>query len=298
VLTKLATRARLKAGQPARSDAVQRIQSFDASERDLASIAAKLPANAAWLDLGSGNGVQFDELLHLMYASEIDRLRQSPVGAVVGGTSAGAVTAATASPASAVASPFPASVVFLDSNRDAAETAATRRPPWWPAAATRRPERCNMRSRAARRLLDTRPVLHMSHLAYRPSVVRAAVDLLRRAKPETLLLVRYTSETTFYRVISTSTACAPLRPYIHHHMHQLLLRDLERHGWHQKCSVLLNRTCRIATRDDVTTTVDWCDAQYGEFSGDIVERYFVGLHHDGAEVVSNCDRVVLLRKDS
>ena len=285
-LTTWATHRKLRSGQPDRSDKVQRIQRFEFKEDHLKPIRDALPVNASWLDIGSGHGTQVYELLRVMYDTEITRLANITQPAVE-----------PKAPVPVVDTSFPRSVVLLDRDRMTIDEAKLSNPEWWPKESAREFRHLDMNDVDAVSVLKKSRVAHMSHVAYRPQAVEAAVRFLRNADPGTYLLLRFTSNTSFYRVISMSTSCAPLRPYIHHHMHNLLIGDLERNGWQQRGKpVLLKRACDLSNAASVTDTVDWCDAQYGEFSGDIIDRYFKGLVRDEETAVPNCDRLVLLSK--
>jgi hypothetical protein len=153
-----------------------------------------------------------------------------------------------------------------------------------------------VRSTAAAGKVERADLVYLAHAAYRVSLARDVVALLRYARPGTLLLVRYTADASLYRAISVSTACAPIRPYDYHAIHPLMLRDLLRGGWKSRWRAVLEKHADISRPENRAQIVDWCDAEYGEFSGDIIERYLRGFAACGYECVPNYDYLELLEK--
>jgi hypothetical protein len=263
VLARFVAHRRLRAGQIVRSERVLAIQSIS-SGVDWAAIRSSLPRNSVWLDLACGRGTDVRELIEHLYKND---------------------------PA------FPQETIFLDKDHSVLSAAPAKSPQWWPESAKQTYQNADMRSLEARTSLARCQVVHLAHAAYDPGSGKAALHLLRFARPGTLLLVRYTSNASFYRVISTSMACAVLRPYIHHYTHTLLLEDLERSGWKKQSPLyILPRNYDISKAQYREETVDWVGAEYGEFSGDVIERYFGGFAADGQTHVLNSDRLVLLTK--
>jgi len=68
-------------------------------------------------------------------------------------------------------------------------------------------------------------------------------------------------------------------------------------GWSQpERYIMLTRWCDIHTPEVRRYTIDWCDGEYGEFSGDIIQRYLDGLALDGQARALNSDRLHVLQK--
>jgi SAM-dependent methyltransferase len=218
-----------------------------------------------WLDLGCGTGTQLRELFLHLYLAENRSL------------------------------PLPSEVIFLD--KDVAAIADLRREStkWMPA--TIKPEFAptDMCLESGLQHVARSDVIHLSHVAYSSEIAQDVVFALRSARPGTLLLVRFSSGASVYRVISASASCAPFRPYIHHEIHRLLLQDLEP-AWKERSKHLLARYYDIANPEATEHLTDWCDSQYGEFSGDVIERYVVGLLSADQTQVLNSDRLVVLQK--
>ncbi|MGA9059162.1 MAG: hypothetical protein WB763_21930 [Terriglobia bacterium] len=263
VLARCVTQRRLRRDQTERQNKILAIQSIGPNGINWTAIRSFLPKNAVWLDLAGGPGKNVRELIGFLYKND---------------------------------SAFPTEVIFLDDDCKALTAASNAWKEGWPAPTKQTYDNANMRSEKSRETLARCQVIHMGHAAYEPAVANAALHLLRFSKPGTWLLLRYTSNASFYRVISASTACAVLRPYIHHYTHQLLIEDLVSQGWQKRGDHILPRLCDISERENREYVIDWCDAQYGEFSGDVVERYLQGFAADGQTHVLNCDRLVLFEK--
>ena len=262
-LARLVTHRRLRKDQAARQSGILGIQTIEPSGIDWTAIRSLLPANAVWLDLAGGPGKNLRDLIGFLYKND---------------------------PA------FPGEVIFLDRDCRALTAASNAWKEGWPASTKQTYDSADMRSGKSRDILARCQVIHMGHAAYQPEVAIAALHLLDYAKPGTWLLLRYTSNASFYRVVSASMACAVLRPYIHHYTHQLLIEDLIGQGWVKKREDILPRLCDIGTRKNREFVIDWCDAQYGEFSGDVIERYLEGLAADRQTQVLNSDWLVLFEK--
>jgi hypothetical protein len=263
VLARFVTQRWLRRGQAERQSKILSIQSIDSTGIDWAAIRNILPKNASWLDLAGGPGKNVRELIGFLYKND---------------------------------SAFPAEVIFLDKDCKALTAASNAWKEGWPASTRQTYVNAPLRSGKSKEALGQCQVIHMGHAAYEPSVASAALHLLRFSKPGTWLLIRNTSNASFYRVVSSSTACAVVRPYIHHYTHQLLIEDLVSQGWQKRRDDLLPRLCDISKPQNREYVVDWCDAQYGEFSGDVIERYLEGLAADGQTHVLNSDRLVLFER--
>ena len=153
-----------------------------------------------------------------------------------------------------------------------------------------------LRTTEAASRIQTSQVVHLAHAVYTLEVARDVRRVLRHAQAGTCLLVRFTADASLYRAISASTSCAPVFPYTYHAVHPLLIRDLVLDGWTERWKALLTRQCDISTPEYIESTIDWCDAQYGEFSGDIIGRYLNGFYRCGYKAVPNADFLVLLQK--
>jgi len=264
LIVKKVAHQRLQAGQPGRRKAVLTIQSIDPNASGVDSLRSALPDNAVWLDLASGQGANLRELINLLYKKD---------------------------------SSFPKEIIFLDKNCQALMDSSTDSPQSWPSTLKRSYQHAGMCTAEGKEALSRCSIVHMGHIAYGMGTVREALHLLHFAKSGTLLLIRYTSDASFYRVISASMSCSVLRPYIYHHTHQLLLDDLHRHGWESVGKpYILPRYCDITQPEDRKAVINWCDAEYGEFSGDIIERYVEGFAADGETRLLNADRLVVLKK--
>jgi hypothetical protein len=223
-----------------------------------------LPPQAVWLDVGSAQGHQVTELLDMLYAS-------SP-------------------------SHFPTEVVFLD--RDASALAGTEatKPVWWPSTTRRTQRHADVGDDCALAALSSCSVIHMSHLAYSLETAKRLLAFLEHARVGHHLLLRFTSGASFYRAISASTSCAPLRPYFYHAVHPFLCEDLKRAGWELQHRTAVVRHYDIASNSARRHLVDWCDCEYGEFSGDVIERYLKGFHLSGRKTVLNSDWLLWFQK--
>jgi len=262
-LARFIAHRRLRASQTERNSKILAIQTIDGQSKAWADIRGSLPGGENWLDLACGQGRNVRELIEYLYKSNKG---------------------------------FPGEMIFLDKDCRALSAASSASPEWWPKTARETYQFADMNSLEGRKSLERCKVVHMGHTAYEPAVARAALRLLRSAVTGTKLVVRYTSDASFYRVISVSSACAVFRPYIYHHTHKLLLDDLKSAGWEEKSTHIIARTCDISAHENREAVVNWCDIQYGEFSGDVIERYLKGLADDGPHQVLNADRVVLLQK--
>jgi hypothetical protein len=255
---------RLRDGQTVRKQKILEIQSIDSSATDSDALRTSLLENAVWLDLACGQGTNVRELIDYLYKKDTG---------------------------------FPKEIIYLDKDCRALIDASAASPATWPSTLKQTYKNADMRSAEGREALARCEVVHMGHTAYDPAALRAALHLLRFAKPGTLLLIRYTSNASFYRVISVSTSCGVLRPYIHHHTHKLLLEDLHGHGWGQVgADYIIQRYCDISKPEYREAVINWCDAQYGEFSGDVIERYIEGFAEDGQTRLLNADKLILLKK--
>lgn len=289
-VTKVSSSRTLLADQTRRDQEVLAIQTFECTQSDLASTRSRLPQGGCWLDLGSGHGFQVRELICKMYESDL---------AIASATLA---AASTASPPVLLPPSFPTKVIYLGKDRTALDRAEKTSATAFSVNTQQSPaiqqqfECEDMYSQRSRTLLAQCSVVHMAHVSYSPTTVLAALNLLRHANRGTYLLLRFTSNISFYRAISVSSACSPLWPYVHHHTHELLLNDLRGLGWQESDRQLIGRRCRITPPSDLQSTVDWCDTAYGEFSGDVAERYLAGLAKDGEQTVVNYDRLVVLTK--
>jgi hypothetical protein len=256
---------RLRSTQAVRNTKILDIQNIDSDNVDWKSILSALPASATWLDLASGQGKTLYEIIGYLYPKQD--------------------------------ATFPKEILFLDRDRSALTAACGEPPASWPTTAKRTSLNVDMRSAAGSKAIKRAQVVHMGHTAYEPDVVRAALHILCSANPGTFLLMRYTSNASFYRVISSSTSCAVWRPYLNHYMHPLLLKELLARGWEQcGASHILPRYIDIEKKESRGSLIDWCDAQYGEFSGDIIERYVQGFATDGQTRLLNADALLLLKR--
>lgn len=221
-------------------------------------------AGRTWLDIGCGTGIQFRELFsHLHQDATL---------------------------------PLPTEIIFLDENPDAIADVRREARAWVPPEVTVEiAGPTDMRSKWGRDVLARSNVIHLSHVAYTPKISRAVFSALRHAKPGTLLLIRFTSEASVYRTISASTSCAPWRPYIHHRIHPALLEDLKP-SWTTLSTHLITRFYDIGDPKALEHITDWCDSQYGEFSGDVIERYLKGFAAAKQTKILNSDRLVILEK--
>jgi hypothetical protein len=125
-------------------------------------------------------------------------------------------------------------------------------------------------------MLSNINLIHVANVAYRSSASREVLRFLSHARRDTILLLRYTSGASYYRAVSSSMSCAPIRPYVHHAIHQCLIKDLEKQDWLEKGELAAVIKCYLQHLESDQTqhhVVNWVESQYGEFSGDIIERY-------------------------
>jgi hypothetical protein len=273
-------------------------QTFEAEAGSFRELTNAVPGAAVWLDLGSGSGKQLGELLFTAYGSEIAKLAQH---AETHDPDRQAVSSQACTEYEPPPSPFPKAVVLVD---DRVPTAPAK-PANWPKGFEWRFEPKPIESREVSEHVSEAGVIHVSHYAYDVSRVKRVLRALKHARSGTLALLRFTSNVSFYRVVSIATSCSPVRPYTHHCMHALLIDDLLSTGWCRVPGVndiLLVRHCPIEERD-VERTTAWVETQYGEFASSVIGRYLSGISCDYRDSgrneprqAPNWDRLVLLQR--
>ena len=96
-------------------------------------------------------------------------------------------------------------------------------------------------------------------------------------------------------------SCAPLRPYIHHTIHPFLIDDLKRmNTWDEALPPLvLTRHCRGIDEEETRSDIaNWIESQYGEFPGDIINRYMDAFQGAGETELLNSDWLCVYEKRS
>jgi hypothetical protein len=222
-------------------------------------ISRKIDNNAAvWLDLKSGGGSQLAQLLEHLHLDESDINKMT-------------------------------TLVPADNVQQVNEQAKSTLHRYSPEI---RQASLNIFSKETVAMARISDFIHASNLVYLPSRARELMLLLREARPGTVLLLRYASGASIYRVISSSMSCAPFRPYAHHAIHALFLEDLDNTmEWMEPIPPTLlmrylEKLDEEITRRDVSA---WVESQYGEFSADIIERYLKALAQARVTEVMNFD---------
>jgi hypothetical protein len=138
-------------------------------------------------------------------------------------------------------------------------------------------------------------VVSLCHVCYDVNVAASALRFLDACPKGTMALLQFTSDASYYRVLSTTQANRLSAPYAFHAMHPTLLNDLLSRGW------TIDRDATLQQQRDLSPAaneklVKWIDARYGEDSGDAIERYANGMAAAGVKTLRNWDRLVLLKK--
>ncbi|MGH9346517.1 MAG: hypothetical protein ACRD26_04545 [Vicinamibacterales bacterium] len=139
-------------------------------------------------------------------------------------------------------------------------------------------------------------VVSLCHVCYDTRTARAALEFLNQCEDGTLLLVRFTSDASYYRILSTTLASAPLSPYVTHAVHRFLLNELRSRNWGELYTGILRQTHDIATAGARSNLVNWFDAAYGEAAAKVIGSYVEGMHASGVDRLETSDRLVLLGK--
>jgi hypothetical protein len=139
-------------------------------------------------------------------------------------------------------------------------------------------------------------VVSLCHVAYEPKIAKAAWAALDAAPAGTTAILRFTSNNSYYRVLSSAWERAPFAPWRHHLSHPRLIEDLKMNGWSIIGDAQLPQKHNIATRDERMRLTNWIDVAYGESAADAMARYFDGMAQSGVETLDNEDRIVVLEK--
>jgi putative Ca2+/H+ antiporter (TMEM165/GDT1 family) len=155
-------------------------------------------------------------------------------------------------------------------------------------------------ARAVAQTFKDSDVLHIANYAYQPSAVRTVLFLLDEAKTGAVLLLRFTAGASYYRAVSASMSCAPIGPYIHHATHYFLLADIARtRRWRRVFSepLTLTRHCKDIDKEKTRYNItNWVESQYGEFAGDVIDRYIKAYQEAGAVQLRNWDFLYVFEK--
>jgi hypothetical protein len=238
----------------------------------------KLRAKSVWLDFKCEYGIHFRELIELLHLKP-EIMQEIKV-----------IVPSDSDPSACIFDKLPAGNVTM--------------------TVERRPfPKTSNRSAIAAMLRDI-DLIHVANAAYTPSSARRLLHYLSQARKGVILLLRYTSGASYYRAVSSSMSCAPMRPYIHHWIHPLLIKDLRKGdewsefsppstgplapadgGFRIRCHLKDLETDK--TRQDV---VNWVESQYGEFSGDVLQRYTTAFAAAGEEQLLHSDVLHVFEK--